>query len=126
VPDPIKVLVADESRAVRLLLASMLRDDGRFEVVAEVATGAETVERCGEADLVVLDLVLQDTDAFSVIDDLRLAAPRVAIVIVAAVDPPYLRAEAATRGAAGFFTHRAEPADLLDGLAAAAQLASRP
>jgi len=124
VPNPIKVLLADESRAVRLLLASMLRDDGRFDVIADVATGAETLQRCGEADLVVLDLVLQDTDAFTVMDDLRLAAPQVPIVIVAAVDPPYLRAEAATRGAAGFFTHSTDPDDLLEGFAQAARRAS--
>jgi DNA-binding NarL/FixJ family response regulator len=116
VPNPIKVVVADESPTVRLLLASMLRDDARFEVLADVATGAETLEHRDEADLVVLDLVLQDTDAFSVIGELRVAAPELPVVIVASVDPPYLRAEAMNRGAAGFFTHATEPAELLDGL----------
>ena len=123
-PNPIKVLVADESRAVRLLLASLLRDDARFDVIFDVATGAETIERCREADLLVLDLVLQDTDAFAVIENLRAAAPRLPVVIFAAVDPPYLRSEADARGAAGFFTHGTDPADLLDGFAAAARRAS--
>lgn len=123
-PNPIKVLVADESRAVRLLLASLVRDDSRFDVIADVATGAETIEHCRAADLVVLDLVLKDADAFSVIEDLRAAAPRLAVVIFAAVDPPYLRSEADARGAAGFFTHGTDPADLLDGFAAAARRAN--
>jgi DNA-binding NarL/FixJ family response regulator len=123
VPDRIKVVVADESRAIRLLLASMLREDGRFQVVADVSTGAETVERCREADLVVLDLVLQDGDGFSVIENIHAASPRLPVVVFAAVDPPYLRAEADARGAAGYFTHGTDPALFLDGLAVAAERA---
>jgi two-component system cell cycle response regulator CtrA len=119
VPNPIKVLLADESRAVRLVLASLLREDGRFDVVAAVATGAETIERCGEADLVVVDLVLEDIDGFAVIESLHATAPHLPVVIFAAVDPPYLRSEANSRGAAGFFTHRTDPAELLDGFEAA-------
>ena len=123
-PNPIKVLVADESRAMRLLLASLLSDDDRFDVIADVASGAETIERCHEVDLVVLDLVLQDADAFSVIEEVRAGAPHLPIVIFAAVDPPYLRSEASARGAAGYFTHGTDPFELLDGFAAAVQQTS--
>lgn len=123
-PNPIKVLVADESRAVRLLLASLLRDDGRFDVIADLATGSETIEHCRDADLVVLDLVLKDTDAFSLLEDLRAEAPRLPVVILAAVDPPYLRSEDDAGGTAGFFTHGTDPAELLDNFAAAARGAS--
>ena len=122
--NPIKVLLADESRAVRLVLSSLLRDDGRFDVIADVATGTETIEHCREADLVVLDLVLQDTDAFSLMDDVRAVVPQLPIVIFAAVDPPYLRSEANARGAVGFFTNGTDPVDLVDGFAAATQGAS--
>lgn len=116
---PIRVVVADESRSVRLLLTSLLREDERFDVVAEVASAAALGDRIDEADLVVLDVVLEDCDGFTVIEDLRARTPQVAAVIVAAADPPYLRAEAARRGADAYFTHRTEPGELLDGLAAA-------
>jgi len=116
----IRVMLADESRAVRLLVASMLRDDARFDIVAEVSAGAQAVARRDEVDLLVTDLVLEDTDAFSVIADLRSASSALPVVIVAAVDPPYLRNEAAARGAAGFFTHGTDPALLVEGLAQAA------
>lgn len=122
-PNPIKVLVAEESRAVRLLLTSLLREDGRFDVVADVPTGAETLQRAAEVDLIVVDLVLEDTDGLAVIDDLRAVAPQLPVVVFATVDPPYLRAEATARGARGFFTHGTNPAELLDGFAAAAQQA---
>ena len=116
----IKVLVADESATVRLLLASLLRDDARFDVIGDVATGTAVLERCPDADLVVLDLVLADTDAFALIDELRRRRPSLPIVVYAEVDPPYLRSEAASRGAAAFFTHRTDPSEVLDGFAHAA------
>jgi DNA-binding NarL/FixJ family response regulator len=116
----IKVLLADESAAVRLLLSALLRDDERFEVLGDVATGAETIERCGDADLVVVDLVLADTDAFTLIDRLRAERPALPVVLYADVDPPYLRSEAAARGVAGFFTHHMDATTVLDGFAAVA------
>jgi len=116
----IKVLVADESSAVRLLVSSLLRDDGRFDVIGDVATGAAVLDRYGDADVVVVDLVLADTDAFTLMDELRRREADVPVVVFAEVDPPYLRSEAASRGAAAFFTHHTNPTQLLDGIAAVA------
>jgi len=116
----IRVLLGDESAAVRLLLGALLRDDDRFALVGDVASGAEIIDRCDEADLVVVDLMLNDIDAFSLIDQLRARRAELPVVLYAEVDPPYLRAEAASRGAVGFFTHRTDPADVLDGFVAAA------
>jgi DNA-binding NarL/FixJ family response regulator len=114
---PIKVLVADESRAVRLLLTALLRDDARFEVVGDVASSAAVARHAEHVDLVVVNLALEGSDGFAVVEELRASAPHVATVIVAEVDPPYLRAEAETRGARGYFTHSMDPAELLDGFA---------
>ena len=118
-PDPIKVLLADESAAVRLLLSSLLHDDDRFAVVGAVASGADVIEQCDRPDLVVIDLVLADTDAFSLMERLRLLRPTLPVVVYAEVDPPYLRSEASIRGAAGFFAHHTDPNVVLDGFAAA-------
>ena len=117
----IKVLLGDESATVRLLLASLLRDDDRFAVMDGVASGAEIVDRCTDVDLVVVDLMLADTDAFSLIERLHARRPELPVVVYAEVDPPYLRADAANRGASGFFVHHADPVELLDGFAAAAR-----
>ena len=115
---PIKVLLADESAAVRLLLGALLADDDRFAVVGDVATGAEVMQRCREADLVVLDLVLADIDAFTLMEQLRAERSDLPIAVYAAVDPPYLRSEAAARGAVAYFSHATEPQVVLDGFAA--------
>lgn len=118
-PKPIKVLLADESAAVRLLLGALLADDSRFDVVGDVATGADVMARCREADLVVLDLVLADIDAFSLMEQLRAERSDLPIVVYTAVDPPYLRNEAAARGATAYFSHSTDAEVVLDGFAAA-------
>jgi DNA-binding NarL/FixJ family response regulator len=120
---PIRVLVADESRSLRLLVTSLLSDDDRFTVVGDVASGAEVLERAPETDLVVLDLVLADTDAFSLIGQLHGSTGQPSAVIFASVGPHYLRSQATAQGAAGYFTHDTDPAELLEGLVSAAKRA---
>lgn len=117
----IDVVVADESESVRLILASLLRADARFGTVTTVGTTAEVMTTAGEVDLVLTDLVLPDCDAFSLIDLLHGQRPELPVVVYTAVGPPYLRAEAASRGAAGYFTHDDDPDAVLDAIAAAAR-----
>ena len=105
-----------------LLLRAMLRADGRFEVVAAVSTGAQLVAATDRADLVVVDLVLADTDAFTAIGLLHERDPDVPVVVFASVDPPYLRAEAEAHGAAAFFRRGVDPEAVLDGLVNVARL----
>ena len=124
-PKPIDVVLGLQSKAVRLLLASLMRDDPRFGVVVDVSTAAETIERAPDADLIVVDLLLPDGDAFSTIEHLRTAGTRAPVVILAEVDPPYLRFEATANGAADFFVHATNPDVLLDGFAGAATSVDR-
>jgi DNA-binding NarL/FixJ family response regulator len=119
---PIRVLLGDESETGLLLLAAMLHDDPRFEVVGSVCTGAQLLSESGRADLVVVDLVLADEDAFTVIGRLRGNDPELPVVVFSAVDPPYLRAEAEAHGATAFFRRGADPQTVLDGFADAARL----
>jgi len=120
VPESIDVVVADESERVRLILSSMLRADARFGTVTTVGTAGEVMAAAGGADLVLTDLVLPDSDAFALIDVLRGRHPELPVIVYTAVGPPYLRAAAATRGAAGYFTHDDDPDAVLDAIAAAA------
>ena len=118
---PIRVLLGDESETGLLLLAAMLQDDARFEVVSSVSTGAELLAQSARADLVVLDLVLADEDAFTVIGRLRDHDPALPVIVFSAVDPPYLRAEAEAHGATAFFRRGTDPRTVLDGFANAAR-----
>jgi DNA-binding NarL/FixJ family response regulator len=106
-------------------MISLLREDDRFAVVGDVATGAEVLARAEVTDLVVLDLVLADTDAFAVLQQLQRTACEPAAVIFTSVGPHYLRSQASAQGAAAYFTHDTDPVVLLDGLAAAADRTGR-
>ena len=115
-------MLGDESETSRLLLAAMLRDDARFELVGAVDSGAELVAQSDQLDLVIVDLVLSDTDAFTAIGRLHERDPALPIVVFASVDPPYLRAEAEAHGAAAFFRRGDDVETVLDGFAHAARL----
>jgi DNA-binding NarL/FixJ family response regulator len=120
VADRIRVLLADPSASARLVLRALLADDDRFEVVGEAGTGAGAIAAAGTADLVVTDLVFPDGDAFTVAETIHATHPKLPVVVLAAVDPQYLRAEAAGRGVAAYYSKAADPAGLVEGLAGAA------
>jgi DNA-binding NarL/FixJ family response regulator len=104
-----------------LVLRALLNDDVRFEVVAAVSSAKEMLECLDGVDLAVIDLVLDDYDGFAAIEWLHAEDRELPVAILADVDPPYLRAEAVARGAAGYFNKTHEPASVLDGFEAIAR-----
>ena len=105
-----------------LLLKAMLRDDKRFEVVAAVSTGAQLVAETDHADLVVVDLVLADTDAFTAIGRLHERDPELPVVVFASVDPPTYGPRPRPTAPPAFFRRGADPQAVLDGFANVARL----
>lgn len=70
-PKPM-VLVVDDTDSVRKLLAAELAQDNRYRV-EQASTGAEALEKAVSPDcaVVVLDMILPDTDGLRFIDQLR-------------------------------------------------------
>lgn len=70
------VLVIDDNELLRKLLVVELSNDGRFRV-EEAATGAEGIEKAVSTNcsVIVLDMMLPDTDGLQFIDRLRIARP---------------------------------------------------
>jgi len=70
-----KILVADDSSTVRLMIAARLRTDG-YEVL-EASNGAEALDLAlsADLDLLVLDKVMPGLDGFDVVRAVR-ADPR--------------------------------------------------
>src|SRR5437588_41117 len=81
--DPPRTLLVDDERSVQTLLTYPLRKDG-YEVVT-ASTGQEALERFrdGSFDLVVLDVMLPQTDGFAVCRELR-ARSSVPIIMLTA------------------------------------------
>ena len=70
------VLVVDDTDSVRKLLAAELAQDGNIRV-EQASTGAEALEKAvlPECAVVVLDMMLPDTDGLQFIDMLKIRRP---------------------------------------------------
>lgn len=84
-----RVVIADDSDDVRILLRVQLEMDGRFAVVGEASDGAAVVELAREQqpDLIVLDLAMPRVDSLAALPMLREAAPGARVVVLSGFDP---------------------------------------
>jgi PAS domain S-box-containing protein len=101
---PVKVVLADDSEDVRLLVGLTLAADGGFEIVAEAADGKEAVVRAEEhqPDLLLLDLAMPVLDGFDAIPLVRDVSPRTRIIVLSGLDARTGEGPAVEQGAAGF------------------------
>ena len=76
------VLVVDDTDSVRKLLVADLSQDDRYRV-DQAATGKEALEKAASPDcaVVVLDMILPDTDGLQFIDQLRVKRPNPPAII---------------------------------------------
>lgn len=70
------VLIVEDDDTMRKLIAAQLTVDGRF-IVEQASTGAEGLEKAvsTRCDVVILDMLLPDTDGLLFVEDLRLVRP---------------------------------------------------
>ena len=94
--DAIRVVVADDERDVRTLLAMQLRRHG-FDVVGVAVDGAEAIALCAtfEPDAAVIDLLMPGVSGFEAIPVLRRAHPSLVMVAYSAVAGDFVRNEMA-------------------------------
>ena len=69
----IKVLLADDTPEMRLLLRVTLETDGRFEIVGDAADGVQALALIeSEApDVIVLDMAMPEMDGLEVLTQIR-------------------------------------------------------
>lgn len=103
-----RVVIVGGSRELRLGLRWLLENDGRFAVTGEAEDAASFLDSTSwrEADVVLVDLLLQDRDGFALVDAVGRVANRPAFVLLGPVAVPYLRAEARRCGAADLLDKR--------------------
>jgi DNA-binding NarL/FixJ family response regulator len=113
---PLRVLVAESNAHLATVLAWVLSDDERFQVVGTARDG-EAALACGaEFDLALVDLRIFGLGALGTIAHLHERRPRPTIVVLADTDAVYLRHATAAEGADGYLVKAAELDNLGDRL----------
>src|SRR3954451_11398146 len=85
----IRVVVADDSPEVRLLVRVVLEDDDDFVVEAEAADGQEAVALAARLhpDLILLDLSMPKMDGHEALPKILEASPETQVVVLSAFPP---------------------------------------
>ena len=110
-----RVLVVEDDSDIRSMIVALLQDDG-FEA-RSVASGREALAlaESWRPDVIVLDLVLSENEAWRVSpEQRRLASVGVPIVLISAAIPRVLAAAAADLGAAATLRKPFDAEALLD------------
>lgn len=97
----IRVVIADDTEDIRLLVRANLELDGRFEVVGEAADGESAigVTEAHQPDLVVLDLAMPAADGLQAIPEIRKRSASTRIAVLSGFSSFHVEAEALRLGA---------------------------
>jgi DNA-binding NarL/FixJ family response regulator len=97
---PVRVIVVEDSAAVREAVSFEFAADARFEVVGEAATVAEARELLAQADVAIIDLGLPDGSGADLIPELRRANPTARAIVLSTTYDRSLHLQAIEHGAA--------------------------
>jgi DNA-binding NarL/FixJ family response regulator len=105
-PTPIRIVVADDQRAVREALATVLDAEPGFEVVGLAADGNEAVELAHQhtPDVVLMDLRMPNMDGVVATRRLTTELPHVQVVVLTTFADDASIMGALEAGATGFLT----------------------
>ena len=117
-PRPIRVVVADDTRDMRLLLSLALELAGGFEIVAEAANGEEAIAAAAtqRPDVVLLDLAMPVLDGLQALPTIRDHAPDALVVVLSGFGADAMGQEAVRRGAATYVQKGINPTELAEQL----------
>lgn len=98
---PCRVVIADDTPDIRMLLRWSLEPDDRFEIVGEAANGAEALALLNEneVDAILLDLAMPVMDGLQAIPRIKSESPHTRIVVLSGFDEESMAGEALSRGA---------------------------
>lgn len=122
-PEPIRILLADDHVVVRHGLRLVLESEDGIEVVAEAGTLEETLRktRSIRPHVLVLDLNLGEESSLPSIPTLRAEAEATAIVVLTMQEDPSFARQALQSGASGYVLKEAADDELVEAVRAAAR-----
>jgi signal transduction histidine kinase len=115
VTGPIRLVLADDTEPLRILLRRVFDDDARFEVVGEASDGLEALERVDELqpDLLLLDLSMPRMDGLEVLDRLVTNRKSTQVIVLSGHAADAAAEASLQRGALAYIEKGVRPARLL-------------
>lgn len=101
----VRVMIADDSDAIRLVLQDIL-SIGNHEIVAEAVNGADAVEKFSQVvpDVLLLDLAMPKKDGLTVVKEVMAGHPKAKIILITASDNQNVINECLKSGASAFIS----------------------
>ena len=111
----LRVLIADDHTLVRESLVSLLQAGGDVQVVAQAATGVETIEKAvaTRPDVVVTDLSMPGLGGIEVVRRLHEAVPETRVLVLTMPQVDEYGLQAVRAGASGYLVKDSAAAELL-------------
>ncbi len=112
---PSRVLIADDHELLRTGIRAMLASEPDLEVVGEAKDGAEALAPCRELrpDLVLMDLSMPNIDGLEATRAIKVAWPKVSVLILTAHADQEMLLDAVRAGAAGYVLKGVGPDELV-------------
>ena len=120
---PLRILLADDNKALRDDVRILLNSRPGWKVVAEADNGREALEKSRQLqpDVVIVDYIMPELDGISAIPMIRRVAPQAEIVVLTVYDAPFTVRRAVDAGARGYVVKT----DIIKNLVAAVEAASQ-
>ncbi|HUW39796.1 MAG TPA: response regulator transcription factor [Rectinemataceae bacterium] len=111
----IKVILADDHSVVRRGLKDILEDERDIRVVAEAASGRETIDAALRVkwDAIVMDISMPEMNGFEVLDQLRRHKPKLGVLVLSMHPELQFAVRALEAGAMGYLTKESAPEELV-------------
>ena len=118
----IRVFLVDDHTILRQGLRRLFESEKGFEVVGEARDGREAVDRVKDmdADVIIMDLAMPDTDGFSATTEISRVAPDVAVLVLTMSDDDITVTKAMRAGARGYLLKGATKEEILRAVTAVA------
>jgi two-component system, NarL family, nitrate/nitrite response regulator NarL len=114
-----KILVVDDHPVLREGLSALLRQEGPQTIIVQASSAAEAlaaVERHGDLDILVLDLMMPGTGGLPAISEIGRARPELPVIVLSSSEDPRDVRNALSQGALGYVPKSASQTTLLSAI----------
>ena len=120
--EKVRILLVDDHEVVRTGLKTFLETLGRFEVVAEAASGMEAIQKTLETNpaIVLMDISMPGMDGLEATRQLRKMCPASQVLALTVHDDKHYFMEMLAAGASGYVLKRAASSELVTAIRAVA------